>query len=327
MPDKARLFLTRRLPREVMDFLQDHFELVFNHLDRPLDKGEIIDGARDCHALLCLLTDTIDAEVIDALAHVQVISNYAVGYDNIDVAAATRRNIPVCNTPGVLTSATADLTWALILALNRRVVEADRFVRAGSFQGWDPLLFLGPELSGLTLGIVGMGRIGRAVAKRAVGFDMRIQYAKRNPLSPEEAIPRAEHTDLETLLQESDMVSLHLPYSSQVHHVIDEQALARMKPQAVLINTARGPLVDEQALVSALRRGQLAGAGLDVFEHEPAVHPGLMDLDCVVLAPHMGSATEQARVRMGRMAAENALAVLQGVQPHSVANLQVLSGP
>ncbi|MFP4034183.1 MAG: 2-hydroxyacid dehydrogenase [Desulfovermiculus sp.] len=326
MSDKPGLFLTRRLPQEVMEFLEHHFELEYNDHNRVLTKAEIIDAARDCQALLCLLTDTIDAEVIDALPHLKVISNYAVGFDNIDLDAATRRGIPVCNTPGVLTAATADLTWALILAVSRKVVEADRFVRAGSFQGWDPLLFLGRELSGQTLGIVGMGRIGRAVARRALGFDLHILYTKRTPLAAEESIPGAEHADLDVLLREADIVSLHLPYSDHVHHLINDRALEAMKPQAILINTARGALVDEQALVQSLKRGDISGAGLDVYEYEPAVHPGLVDLDCVVLAPHMGSATEQARVRMGLMAAENALAVLTGGQTHSVANPQVFSG-
>lgn len=326
MSDKPSVFLTRRLPHEVMEFLDHHFELGFNAQNRVLTKAEIIDAAQDFQALLCLLTDTVDAEVIDALPNLKVISNYAVGFDNIDLNAATRKGVPVCNTPGVLTSATADLTWALILAVSRKVVEADRFVRAGSFEGWDPLLFLGREISGQTLGIVGMGRIGRAVAKRALGFDMRILYAKRTPLAPEESIPQAEHVDLDVLLREADIVSLHLPYSDQAHHLIDDRALAAMKTHALLINTARGAMVDEQALVQSLKCGEISGAGLDVYEYEPAVHPGLMDLNCVVLAPHMASATEQARVQMGQMAAENALAVLKGRQPHSVANPQVLSG-
>ncbi|MBS3780744.1 MAG: D-glycerate dehydrogenase [Desulfovermiculus sp.] len=325
MPGKARLFLTRRLPQTVMDFLDHHFQLTFNDENRVLNKAEIIAGAKDCQALLCLLTDRIDAEVIESLPELKVISNYAVGFDNVDVQAATRKGIPVCNTPGVLTSATADLTWTLILAVNRRIAEADRFVRAGGFQGWDPLLLLGREVSGLTLGIVGMGRIGQAVARRSLGFDMRILYTKRRPLAPEEAISRAEHVDLDVLLRKADIISLHLPYSSQVHHLIDERALSVMKPQAVLINTARGAMVDETALVAALKSDQLAGAGLDVYEHEPAVHPGLLELDRVVLAPHIGSATERARVRMGRMAAENALAVLQNGQVHSLANPQVLA--
>lgn len=326
MPDKPRLFLTRRLPRKVMEFLEHHFDLGFNDQNRILTKTEIIDAARDCQALLCLLTDSIDAEVIDALPSLKVISNYAVGFDNIDLDAATRKGIPVCNTPGVLTTATADLTWALILAVSRKVVEADRFVRAGCFEGWDPLLFLGRELSGQTLGIVGMGRIGRAVSRRALGFDLHILYTKRTPLGPEESIPRAEHVALDDLLRRADIVSLHLPYSDQVHHLINDRALAAMKPQAILINTARGALVDEQALVQSLKRDEISGAGLDVYEYEPAVHPGLVDMDCVVLAPHMGSATEQARVRMGLMAAENALAALTGGQTHSVANPQVFSG-
>jgi glyoxylate reductase len=303
-----------------MDFLERHFHVRYNHSNRVLDKREIIAGAKDCQALLCLLTDTIDAEVIDALPELQVISNYAVGFDNIDLKAATRKDIAVCNTPGVLTSATADLTWALVLAVSRRITEADCFVRNGSFQGWDPLLYLGREISGLTLGIIGMGRIGRAVAKRAQGFDQRILYTKRSPLPSMENLDRAEHVNLDDLLQESDIISLHLPYSPEVHHLIDERAFAAMKSEAILINTARGALVDEQALVLAIKGAQIAGAGLDVYEHEPAVHPGLLDLQCVVLAPHIGSATHQTREQMGFMAAENALAVLNGGQPHSVAN-------
>jgi glyoxylate reductase len=307
-----------------MEFVHSRFHCTCNTQDRPLSKEEIIHGAQGCQALLCLLTDTVDSEVIEALPGLRVISNYAVGFDNIDLDAATRRGVSVCNTPGVLTSATADLTWALILAVSRKIPEADRYVRAGSFQGWDPLLLLGRELSGQALGIVGMGRIGRAVAKRAQGFDMRILYSKRTPLPPEEALPQAEHVSFEALLRESDIVSLHLPYSDQVHHLIDARALEAMKPEAILINTARGALIDEQALVGALKRGELAGAGLDVYEHEPAVHPGLHDLDRVVLAPHIGSATVEAREKMGFMAAENALAVLQGGQAHSIANPQVL---
>ena len=324
MSERPSLFLTRRLPPEAMHYLHDHFQVRVNDRDEALSKQEIIDQAQRCSVLLCLLTDRIDAQVLSALPELQVISNYAVGFDNIDLQAATFRGIPVCNTPGVLTEATADLTWALLLAVSRRMVEADHFVRSGCFHGWDPVLMLGEQVSGRTLGIVGMGRIGQAVARRAQGFDMPVLYTKRFPLPAEQAPLRSKHVALEQLLKEADIVSLHLPYSQQVHHVIDEAALSRMQSSAMLINTARGALVDEQALVQALKRGDIAGAGLDVFEHEPAVHPGLLSGCPVVLAPHIGSATHRARVQMGCMAADNALAVLQGRSPHSVANPEVL---
>ncbi len=270
--------------------------------------------------LLCLLTDQIDAALLEAGAQgtppLRLVANMAVGYNNIDLEAARRLGILVTNTPGVLTEATADLTFALLLAVARRIPEADRFTRAGRFHGWQPLLLLGAELPGKTLGIVGMGRIGRAVARRAPGFGLSILYTARHALSAEEERAlNATAASLETLLARADFVSLHVPYTPQTHHLLNAATLALMKPEAYLINTARGPIVDEAALVAALQAGRLRGAALDVFEDEPRIHPALLEMEQVVLAPHIGSATYETRARMATTAAANILAHLRGETP------------
>ncbi len=254
-----------------------------------------------------------------------MIANMGVGYNHIDIAAATRRGIPVSNTPGVLTDATADLAFTLILAVARRVVEGDRRVREGKFKLWAPFLFLGREVSGKTLGIVGFGRIGRAVARRAAGFGMRVLYHNRSRLTPaEERESPAEYADLNTLLAQADFVSLHVPLSGETRHLIGAEELSRMKPTAYLINTARGPVVDEVALLATLQRGMIAGAGLDVYENEPALTPGLADLPNVVLLPHVGSATLETRTAMAAMAARNLIAGLDGQRPPNLVNPEVL---
>ena len=254
-----------------------------------------------------------------------MIANMGVGYNHIDIAAATRRGIPVSNTPGVLTDATADLAFTLILAVARRVVEGDRRVREGKFKLWAPFLFLGREVSGKTLGIVGFGRIGRAVARRAAGFGMRVLYHNRSRLTPaEERESPAEYADLNTLLAQADFVSLHVPLSGETRHLIGAAELSRMKPTAYLINTARGPVVDEVALLATLQRGMIAGAGLDVYENEPALTPGLADLPNVVLLPHVGSATLETRTAMAAMAARNLIAGLDGQRPPNLVNPEVL---
>lgn len=270
--------------------------------------------------LLCLLTDQIDAALLEAGARgtppLRLVANMAVGYNNIDLEAARRLGILVTNTPGVLTDATADLTLALLLAVARRIPEADRFARSGRYTGWQPLLLLGAELNGKTLGIVGMGRIGRAVARRALGFGMSTLYTSRQPLSTEEERAlSASFAPLEEVLRRADFLSLHVPYTPETHHLLNAATLAMLKPDAYVINTARGPIIDEAALVAALQAGRLRGAALDVFEDEPRIHPALLHLEQVVLAPHIGSATHETRSRMATTAAANILAHLRGATP------------
>lgn len=265
-------------------------------------------------ALLCLLTDRVDAALLEAAPGLRVVANAVVGYEHVDLAACRERGVIVTNTPNVLTEATADLTWALILATVRGLPQAERSLRAGEFHGWGFWDYLGGDLWGRTLGIYGMGRIGRAVARRAAGFGMRVVYHSRGPVAPEDRAG-AEPVDFEALLERSDVLSLHAPLTPATRHALDAAALARMRPGSILINTARGPLVDEAALAGALRTGPLSAAGLDVYEHEPRVHPGLLGLPNVVLLPHVGSATRETRTRMATLAARNACEVLQGRPP------------
>ena len=256
---------------------------------------------RGVDALLCMLTDRVHARLLERGERLKLVANMAVGTDNIDLEAARRLRIPVSNTPDVLTDATADLAFGLLLCAARRLVWADRLVRGAGFSGWSPMLGLGMDVSGRTLGIVGAGRIGREVAERARGFRMQVLLTRRSG-----------GVSLEELLERSDFISLHVPLSQETHHLIGEPELRRMRPHAVLINTARGPIVDERALVRALREGWIAAAGLDVFEHEPELAPGLADLPNVVLAPHIGSATVHTRNRMAQIAAQNVVAALAG---------------
>lgn len=318
---KPKILVTRLLPKVALDKLSDIFDLELNLEDRVLKKEEIIAKIRDKQALLCLLTDTIDQSVMNAGDQLKVISNYAVGFNNIDLMEASKRKIPVCITPGILTETTADLTFALILSVMRRIVEADIFTRQGHFKGWGPGLFLGAEVNGKTLGIIGMGRIGQAVAKRAQGFNMKILYHAKTPKNIEGAV----FTNLETLLSTADIISLHIPLTPDNYHLIDEKAFDLMKTSAYLINTTRGPVVDEKALVKALKDKKIAGAGLDVYEDEPLLSPGLIELDNVVLLPHIGSATIETRSKMAMMAVENAIAIWQHKKPHAIANPEVLA--
>lgn len=292
--------------------IEAEFRLTAPVRDDPPDESKIREGLRDAEALLTTLTEQIDAALIQQAPRLRIIANCAVGYNNIDVAAAAARGIIVTNTPEVLTEATADLTWALILAVARRVVEGDRLVREGRWTGWAPTQLLGADVHGKTLGLVGMGRIGRAVARRAEGFAMPVRYWSRRELPTEVRRPAWRPAPLEELLREADIVSLHVPLTPDTRHLIGADALKLMRPTALLINTARGPVVDEAALVEALREGRLAGAGLDVYEQEPALHPGLPALPQVVLLPHLGSATLSTRVRMGLICLENIHAVLAG---------------
>ncbi|HIK54581.1 MAG TPA: D-glycerate dehydrogenase [Synechococcales cyanobacterium M55_K2018_004] len=277
------------------------------------EKMAIADG------LLCLLTDRIDRALLQASPQLKVISQMAVGYDNIDIAAATERGIPVGHTPGVLTNATADFTWALLMAAARRVVEGDRFTRAGLWQTWEPDLLLGPEVSGATLGIVGLGRIGQAVARRAIGFNMRVLYCGQHPSAAAPAV-NADFVSFETLLQTADFVSLHVPLTPETYHLIDDRAFSQMKPSAILVNTARGGVVDQAALFRALSQGQIAAAAIDVTDPEPLpMDSPLLTLDNLIITPHLGSASQQTRTKMAQMAIANLIAGLQGSPlPHCV---------
>lgn len=318
------VFVTRRIPEPGLDLLRTACDVVVNEEDRVLSKAEIIEGVKGKDALLCLLTDEIDAEVLDSNPGLKVVADYAVGYNNIDVEAATRRKIPVTNTPGVLTETTADFAWALLMSAARRVVESDRFTRAGLFKGWAPMLFLGCDVYAKTLGIVGFGRIGEAVSRRALGFSMEVLYYDDRRRDPDEEerlgvsyVPFAE------LLRRSDFISIHVPLLDSTRHMFGEAEFRAMKKTAILINTSRGPVVDERALVAALKARQIAGAGLDVYEDEPRLGPGLAELDNVVLAPHIASATVETRTRMAVMAAENVLAAIRGEVPPNIVNREV----
>jgi glyoxylate reductase len=266
------------------------------------------DRLASAEALICLLTDRVDAALLERSPALRVVANAVVGYEHVDLEACRERGIVVTNTPDVLTEATADLAWALILAAVRRVPQADQSLRRGEFHGWGFWDYLGGDLTGRTLGIFGMGRIGQATARRAAGFGMRVIFTSRRALE----VPGCERVELDQLLARSDVLSLHAPLTAETRHVMDAAALGRMRPGSVLINTARGPLVDEAALARALRDGPLAAAGLDVYEHEPRIHPGLLELPNVVLLPHIGSATRDTRTRMATLAARNVAEVLQG---------------
>ncbi len=307
-----KVLVTYKIPDAGLNMLREQgYILDVNEQSRYLEKTEIIQRIGDCDALVSLLSDKIDRDVIDAAPRLKVIANYAVGFNNIDVEYATQRGIFVTNTPDVLTPATADLTWALLMAISKRIVEADRFVREGRFTGWQPELFLGADVTGKTLGIIGAGRIGQAVGRRAAGFEMEILYHSRSPKPDFERQTGAQKVTLETLLAQSDFVSLHCPLTDETYHLLDKTRLQRMKRGAILINTARGPIVDEQALIKLLRKGHLAGAGLDVYEREPFVPDELRNLPNVVLLPHIGSATTETRSEMARMVAQNVISVLE----------------
>jgi len=322
---KPRVLVTRRLPDAALERLRAAADLDLNTEDRVLTREELLARVRGVHALVCLLTDTIDGAVMDAAGPgLKVIANYAVGYNNIDVPAATTLKIPVTNTPDVLTDATADLTWALILDTVRRVSEGDRIMRRGAFPGWSPLYHLGGEVTGATLGIFGLGRIGQAVARRARGFDMPVLYHQRTPVPPaiEQALG-ARYVDFPTLLHESDILTLHAPLTPETKYRFTLREFSAMKRTAYLINTSRGPLVNEADLVAALDRRLIAGAGLDVYEQEPRMVTGLSRHEAVVLAPHLGSATTATRERMAGLAVENTLAALAGQPAPNCINPEV----
>jgi len=293
--------------------------------DKPLSKTELMKRLNGRQGLVCLITDAIDATVLESSPDLKVVSNVAVGFNNIDVATATRRGVVVTNTPDVLTETTADFAWTLLMATARRLVEADRYVRDGKFTQWEYMVLLGGDIFGKTLGIIGFGRIGRAMARRALGFNMRVLYQDAVAASAAtERELRATRTDTATLLRDSDFVSIHTPLLPDTHHLINAQSLRTMKKTAYLVNASRGPVVDEAALVQALTEGWIAGAGLDVFEDEPKVHPGLVGLPNAVLAPHIASASSDTRIKMALLAVDNCLAVLEGQAPPTPVNPEVL---
>ena len=311
---RPTLYLSRLLPDPVMAIVREQFQLVQDPHDALPAPSTLREGLCQADAAIVTLGDLIDAETIRAATRLKILANYAVGYNNIDLAAARQRGLIITNTPDVLTDATADLTWALLLATARRIVEGDALVRSGRWTGWSPTQLLGAEVSGKTLGIIGMGRIGQAVAHRAVGFRMPVRYHTRQ-LMATVTLPREwEHRSLQDILGEADVVTIHVPLTPATHHLIGARELAWMRPTGLLINTARGPIVDEGALVDALKTGIIAGAGLDVYEQEPAIHSALTQLKQVVLLPHLGSATVHARVQMGLVCLENIRAVFDGRQ-------------
>ncbi|MCM8815903.1 MAG: D-glycerate dehydrogenase [Candidatus Omnitrophica bacterium] len=327
MEKKPRVFITRKIPDAAIRLLEESCDVELNPQDRVLEKKELLEKVKGKDAVLCLLTDIIDDEVFQSAGpQCKIFANYAVGYNNIDVEAATRRKIVITNTPGVLTDATADLAWALLFCVARRIVEADRFTKERKFRGWSPELFLGMEITGKTLGIIGAGRIGSNFARKSRGFSMNVLYydIKRNFEIEKET--GAEFVNFETLLKESDFISIHVPLLPETHHLIGEKEFSMMKKTAILINTSRGPVVDEKALVDALKKGKIWGAGLDVYENEPIIEPELLTLKNVVLLPHIGSATVETRTKMALMAAENILAFFRGEIPPNIVNPEVLSG-
>jgi len=322
---KPRVLVTRRVYPAAIAVLNEAAAVDYKDTLDVMTEDQLVQRLQHADGLVCQLTDPVTARVIAAAPRLKVISQVAVGHDNIDVAAATARGIVVTNTPDVLTEATADFTWALLLATARRVPEAERFLKAGRWNRWDIDLLAGADVSHRTLGIVGFGRIGRAVARRALGFGMKVLYASRNPAPPEvEQELRAIHVPLDTLLAQSDFVSIHCPLNAETRGLIGIEQLSRMRRSAILVNTSRGPVVDEAALAAALSEKMIAGAGLDVFEREPTIDPDLLALPNVVLTPHVGSATHATRQRMCTLAAENCAAVLTGNRPPNPVNPAVL---
>jgi glyoxylate reductase len=321
---KPNVFVTRIIPEKGLEVIRDFCEVDVWEAELPPSRDELLQHIRGVDGVLCLLTDKIDGEVMDeAGSQLKVISNFAVGFDNIDVRAATARNISVGNTPDVLTDATADFAFALLMAVARRIPEAERYVHERKWKTWGPMTLLGVDVKGATLGLVGFGRIGKAMARRARGFDMRVIYYDRSEKNPNRDL-KATPVDFETLLKEADVVSLHTPLTPDTHHLIDAEAFSRMKPNAVLINTARGPVVDPDALYEALKAKRIFGAGLDVTEPEPLPQDSpLLTLDNLVIAPHIASASQTARDQMSWMAAQNLIAGLKGEPLPNCVNPQV----
>ncbi|MBD8006000.1 2-hydroxyacid dehydrogenase [Bacillus norwichensis] len=312
---KEKIYITRKLPASVVKKLEGEFHIeMWDQEEEAVPREVLLEKVKDARAVLCMLTETIDEEVLDAAPDLKIISNMAVGYNNIDVEAATKREIIVTNTPGVLTETTADLTFALMMATARRLVEASDYLRTGKWETWSPMQLTGMDIHGATLGIIGFGRIGQALAKRAAGFGMNILYYNRSQKPEAEKETAAQYTALDDVLRKSDFISILLPYSEEIHHLISEKELRLMKNTAILINTARGGIIDEAALYDALKNEVIWAAGLDVFEKEP-IHPQhpLLTLPNVVTLPHIGSASIATRMKMAELAVDNLYNALLGV--------------
>ena len=318
--DTKRIFVTRKIPEAGLRRLQEYFDMEVSPFDRNLTPAEIIDMAAGAQGMVSIVTDRIDREVIDRLTDIKIIANYAVGFDNIDIEYARQKGISVTNTPDVLTQATADIAIGLILCVARRIIEGDKLVRRGEFKGFYPMFFLGVELENKTLGIYGMGRIGQVVAKKALRFGLKVIYHDKI-LHDEDSLGfPARYVSFEDLLRESDFISLHASLTPETYHRFTKEEFRKMKNGAYCINTARGPLVKEEDLVGALKEGWIAGAGLDVYEFEPKVHPDLITLDNVVLLPHIGSATIEVRERMCMVVADDLIAFFRGESPPNKVN-------
>jgi len=323
---KPKVYVTREMPERGLNIIKEKFDTEVWPEYSPPPKKVIIEKAAEIDALVPLLSDKIDAEVYNAAPKLKIVAQMAVGFDNIDLQEATKRGIYVTNTPGVLTETTADFAWALLMAVARRVVEGDKYVRTGQWKvGWHPMMLQGRDVYGATLGIVGLGRIGCAIAKRAKGFDMKVLYhdvVRRQDFEKEYGI---QFTDVETLFKTSDFITVNVPLLKETYHLVDEKKLKMMKKTAYIVNNARGPVVDEKALYKALKEGWIAGAGLDVFEQEPtAMDNPLLKLDNIVVAPHISSASYETRSRMAEMVAENLVAFFEGKTPPNLVNTDVL---
>lgn len=318
---KPKILVTREVFDETLEYLAPHCEVESNQDDAALTPEALRQRLGDKRGVMCCLTDRIDAALLAEAPQLKVVANIAVGYNNIDVAACTARGVMATNTPGVLDDSTADLAWALMLAAARRLTEVESYIRGGEWTGWRLKQWLGVDVHHATLGIVGMGRIGQVIARRAAGFDMRVVYHNRNRLAPDiEQRLNAAYVTKDELLRQSDFVVLQVPYSPETHHLIGAAELKRMKPTAILVNSTRGGVVDDAALVDALKAGTIRAAGLDVFENEPRLHPGFLGLRNVVLAPHVGSSTEATRRAMAMTAAKNLVAALAGTTPPNLLN-------
>lgn len=321
-----KIFVSRNLPGNSLEKLKNSGnEVHVSEFDRPLTPEEFLEGAKGCDAVLSLLSDKIDGEVVDAIGpQLKVVSNYAVGFDNIKVEELTEKGVVVANTPSdEVNESVAEHAWALMLALARRIVEADESTRRGAYKGWEPGIFIGTNMVGKTLGIVGLGRIGEMTARRAKGFNMRVLYNKRTPDPEVEKELGVEFADLDRLYAESDFVSLHVPLTDETRHMINKDAFGKMKKGVILVNTARGPVVDEGDLVDALREGKVGGAGLDVFDNEPNINPELISMENVILTPHIASATWEARNKMGAQAVDAIFDTFAGKMPSDIVNKEV----
>ena len=326
MSDSPSLLVTRELVPSVMEALRTRFEVDVFDGEGAISREDLLKRIQGADAALTLLTEKVDAEFFDAAGpQLRIVANHAVGFDNVDVPEATRRGVPVSNTPEVLTETTADLAWALLLSAARRIAEGDRFLRSRTPWIWGPQMMMGVDIHGKTLGVVGFGRIGQAVARRASGFGMKVIYSSSSGPRKVDAIA-AEHREFDDLLRDADFVSVNVALNDSTRHLFGEEEFRAMKPTAVLVNTARGPVVDEAALARALKAGEIFAAGIDVFEKEPEVHPELLECENAVIVPHLGSATIDTREAMGMLAAENLFAVFEGRKPPTLINPEVWEG-